>query len=164
VIDTFEPLSTDRLRLEPITPLVARLIASGNVGGLDVAEGWPQPGTRNGVAHAIEHGHPAGWLVLQAGRVIGDCGIKGPVDDAGGVEIGYGLASPSWGQGLGTEVVVAISDWLLAQPGVTTVRATTSLTNTASRRVLEKAGFTIVGMTEEEARYQRQSEPCRSLG
>ena len=64
---------------------------------------------------AIEHGHPAGVARQVLGRVIGDCGIRAPVDDAGCVEIGYGLADPYQGQGFGTEVVMAISDWLLAQ-------------------------------------------------
>jgi RimJ/RimL family protein N-acetyltransferase len=155
VIERFEPLRTSRLDLEPITPEVAHSIASGDVVGLDPAEGWPQDGTTNGVALAIEHGHPPGWLVRCSGRVIGDCGIRAPVDDVGCVEIGYGLAGPFQGQGFGTEVVTAISDWLLAQPGVTTVGARTVPSNTASRRVLEKAGFTFVGTTEDESVYER---------
>jgi RimJ/RimL family protein N-acetyltransferase len=43
---------------------------------------------------AIKHGHPAGWFITHQGRIIGDFGTHGPVDDNGGVEIGYGLASP----------------------------------------------------------------------
>jgi [ribosomal protein S5]-alanine N-acetyltransferase len=155
VIDHFEPLQTSRLRLEPITDEVARSIANGDVTGLAAAEGWPQAGTMNGVALAIEHGHPAGWLVRFSDRVIGDCGIHAPVDDAGCVEIGYGLAAAYRGQGFGTEVVAAVSDWLLAQPSVSTVRARTLPTNAASRRVLEKAGFTSVGTTEDENVYER---------
>ncbi len=143
--------------------LVARLIAAGDVDDLAPAEGWPQPGTKNGVSHALEHGRPAGWLVRLDGRVIGDCGTKGPVDDCGGVEIGYGLARPCWGQGFGTEVVEAISDWLLAQPGVTAVRANTVPTNIASRRVLEKAGFVNVGGDEREILYERARGGSRRL-
>ena len=134
------------------------MIASGDVAGLGAADGWPQAGTKNGVTLAIEHGHPAGWLVRCSGRVIGDCGIHAPVDDAGCVEIGYGLAGPFRGQGFGTEVVLAISDWLLAQPIVSTVRARTQSSNAASRRVLEKAGFTMVDTREGESVYARHSQ------
>ena len=155
VIEHFDPLQTSRLRLEPITAEVARLIASGDVSGLGVADGWPQAGTKNGVALAIEHGHPAGWLVRCSGSVIGDCGIRAPVDDAGRVEIGYGLADPYQGQGFGSEVVTAISDWLLAQPVVATVCARTLPSNAASRRVLEKAGFVMVRATDDECVYER---------
>lgn len=158
VIERFDPLQTSRLRLEPITAEVARLIASGDVADLAAAEGWPQAGTKNGVTLAMEHGHPAGWLVRCSGRVIGDCGIHAPVDDAGCVEIGYGLAETYRGQGFGTEVVLAISDWLLSQPIVSTVRARTQPSNAASCRVLEKAGFTVVDAREEESIYDRQSQ------
>ena len=157
VIEQFDFLQTRSLRLEPITAELARSIASGDVSGLGAADGWPQPGTKNGVALAIEHGHPAGWLVRGPGGVIGDCGIKSPVDDAGAVEIGYGLAGAYQGQGFGSEVVAAISEWLLAQLDVSTVRARTLASNAASRRVLEKAAFIFVGKRDEECLYERRA-------
>lgn len=157
VIEAFDPLATVRLSLEPITAQVARSIAAADVSDLGAADGWPQAGTRNGVAMALEHGHPAAWLVRWEGRVIGDCGIHRPVDDTGSVEIGYGLACGYRGRGFGSEIVAAISDWLLAQPGVSRVRASTLATNTASRRVLEKAGFTLVSSTDEGTVYERRT-------
>ncbi len=156
VIENFAALETNRLQLDPITGDVAGSIAAGNVAGLRPAEGWPHEHTKDGVRLAIEGGHPAGWLVRLDGRVIGDCGIRANVDSAGCVEIGYGLASPYRGQGLGTEVAAAISGWLLTQPGVLAVRATTLPSNAASRRVLEKAGFTLLGVDEQETVYERR--------
>jgi len=76
----------------------------------------------------------------------GDIGTHGPVDEAGSVEIGYGLAAPSRGQGYGSEAVAAVTGWLLSQPGVRQVRAHTLTSNAPSRRVLEKAGFTHLGL------------------
>ena len=73
------------------------------------------------------------------------------------MEIGYGLAAPSRGQGYGSEAVAAVTEWLLSQPGVRQVRAHTLTSNAPSRRVLEKAGFTYVGLDEGEALYQRRS-------
>ena len=111
--------------------------------------------TADGLAMPVKTGHPPGWLVTADGAVIGDCGTHGPVDEAGSVEIGYGLAAPSCGQGYGSEAVAAVTEWLLSQPGVRQVRAHTLTSNAPSRRVLEKAGFTYVGLDEGEALYQR---------
>jgi RimJ/RimL family protein N-acetyltransferase len=51
--------------------------------------------------------------------------------------------------------VAAVTEWLLSQPGVREVRAHTLTCNAPSRRVLEKAGFTYVGLDEGEALYRR---------
>ncbi|HEX3193498.1 MAG TPA: GNAT family N-acetyltransferase [Streptosporangiaceae bacterium] len=66
-----------------------------------------------------------------------------------------GLIPPSRDQGYGSEAVAAVTEWLLSQPGVREVRAHTLTDNAPSRRVLEKAGFTYVGLDEGEAFYQR---------
>jgi len=121
------PLRTARLRLEPLSAEMARAILAGDLSG----------------------------LVTVGGTVIGDIGTHGPVDEAGGVEIGYGLAAPSRGQGYGSEAVAAVTEWLLSQPGVRQVRAHTLTSNAPSRRVLEKAEFAYVGLEEGEALYQR---------
>jgi RimJ/RimL family protein N-acetyltransferase len=60
------------------------------------------------------------------------------------VEIGYGLAAPYRGKGYGTEAVRVLADWVAAQPGVTAVTADVEVGNNASRRLLERLGFTLV--------------------
>ena len=164
------PLQTARLRLEPLTAEAARAILAGDLSGLataglattglattglTAADGWPHDDTADGLAGAVKTGYPPGWLVTVGGTVIGDIGTHGPVDEAGSVEIGYGLAAPSRGQGYGSEAVAAVTEWLLNQPGVRQVRAHTLTSNAPSRRVLEKAGFTYAGLDEGEALYQR---------
>jgi RimJ/RimL family protein N-acetyltransferase len=79
------------------------------------------------------------------------------VDEAGDIEIGYGLAAPSRGQGYGSEAVAAITEWLLTQPEVRRIRATTLTDNMPSRRVLEKAGFAYAGVEDGEAVYWRDA-------
>ena len=82
------------------------------------------------------------WLVLLGEVVTGDCGTVGGLDDAGAIEIGYGLAAEHRGRGYGNEVVAALSGWLVAQPQVERVVAGEVLAdNVASRRALENAGF-----------------------
>src|SRR4029077_2961603 len=93
------PLQTARLRLEPLTAETARATVGGDLSWLTAArlaaaDGWPHDDTADGLAMAGKGGYPPGWLVTVGGEVIGDIGTHGPVDEAGRVEIGYGLAAP----------------------------------------------------------------------
>jgi RimJ/RimL family protein N-acetyltransferase len=162
---TFEGLTTPRLVLEPVDERLARAILAGDLQDLTPAEGWPHDDTKDGLAMAIAHGQPAGWLVNLDGETIGDCGTHGPPDAAGVVEIGYGLAAPFRGRGYGSEVVAAITTWLLSRPDVRVVKATVLSRNAASRRVLEKAGFLLVAEKRRELVYEISSAPssCCSM-
>jgi len=90
--------------LEPVTTESAHAILAGDLSGVTVAEGLPHEDTSDGLALAIKYGHPPGWLITAEGTVIGECGAHGPIDEAGCVEIGYGLAAP-YRQGYGSEAV-----------------------------------------------------------
>ncbi len=90
--------------------------------------------------------HPdliSGWVILHAGEAVGTIGPKGPL--TGTVEIGYGLRSQNWNQGLASEAARAVTEWLLGLPEVKKVTAETATGNAASARVLEKAGFVEIG-------------------
>ena len=70
----------------------------------------------------------------------------GPAEGAepGEVELGYRLRKAAWGKGYATEVSRALIRKGFAELGVQRVFATTMTANTASRRVMEKAGLTLV--------------------
>lgn len=57
------------------------------------------------------------------------------------VEVGYTLARAWWGEGLTTEALVAVRDAVMALPQVFRLSAVTDVDNTASARVLCKAGL-----------------------
>src|SRR2546421_218532 len=108
---------------EPATAGMARASLAGDMSvltaaGLTAAGGWPHEDTADGLGMIVKTGEPLSWLVVAGGAVIGDCGLHGgthgPVDEAGRVEIGYGLAAPSRGQGYGSEGVGASTEWLPA--------------------------------------------------
>jgi RimJ/RimL family protein N-acetyltransferase len=61
------------------------------------------------------------------------------------VEIGYSLAPSARGKGIGTAAVAAFVRRLAAVPGVRRITAVTGVQNTASRRLLERQGFRIIG-------------------
>jgi RimJ/RimL family protein N-acetyltransferase len=153
---TFDEITTERLRLVPFDEHTAQAVLAGNLDAINAGEGWPHEGTINGLTMANRRGEPPGWMVTLDDTVIGDCGTHGGADETGVIEIGYGLAEPFRGQTYGTELVGAMTEWLLAQPGIHAVRAGTLADNVASRRALEKNGFSLTGYDERgQAIYQR---------
>lgn len=130
----------------------------GDLGGLSAAPGWPHEDTAPGLSF-LDSG---GWvfLIVDAdGRVIGECGTKLLPDPSGTVEIGYGLAAPQRGKGLGTAAIAILLEWLAEQPNVHQVEAEVLIANPASWRLLERLGFWQVG--HELASYRRYRRDLR---
>lgn len=81
-------------------------------------------------------GQYLGWFHLRPGEGAG------PTEP----ELGYRLRRAAWGRGFGTEGSRALIDKAFGELGATRVYATTMVVNTASRRVMEKAGMRLVRM------------------
>ena len=64
------------------------------------------------------------------------------------IDIGYVLAPALWGRGLMPEAIHALANMALARPQFFRLQATCDVTNTASARTLEKAGFAREGRLE----------------
>jgi len=94
----------------------------------------------------VLHDRVTGHRVL-----IGDGGFKGPPDHDGTVELGYSLLQPYWNRGYATEAVKALVEWAFHSPEVRSVFAEAQMGNTASIRVLQKAGFREVGLGSERS-------------
>jgi [ribosomal protein S5]-alanine N-acetyltransferase len=58
-------------------------------------------------------------------------------------EIGYWLGRAVWGRGIATEALRAVTAWAFAHHDLCRVEAHVFAWNTASMRVLEKAGYTL---------------------
>jgi RimJ/RimL family protein N-acetyltransferase len=135
-----DTLRTDRLLLVPVTPGDARAVVSGT--GVRAAAGWPPVDTVEGLRAALEHGGALGWFVTLDGLVVGDCGTHGEAD--GDLEIRYGIAPPYRRRGYATEVIAALVAWARRTPEVERVVARrVRVENVASRRALERCGFTV---------------------
>jgi RimJ/RimL family protein N-acetyltransferase len=120
----------------------------------DAAPGWPHDDTLDALRFAASGAWM--WLVVDDSNLVaGECGTKGPPDESGRVEIGYGLAPASRGRGLGLRAVAALLDELEARDGVREVVACVHPGNVASRRLLERLGFHIVTVDEAEIVYGR---------
>ena len=66
-------------------------------------------------------------------------------------EIGYWLGEPFWGRGIVTEALIAVTRYAIATHGLTRVFAVPFASNTASCRVLEKAGYVLEGRLRRSA-------------
>jgi RimJ/RimL family protein N-acetyltransferase len=60
-------------------------------------------------------------------------------------ELGYWLAEPYWGQGIATEAVLKFCDDAFERFGLLRIYAEPYASNSASCRVLQKAGFSLEG-------------------
>ncbi|MCX2952143.1 GNAT family N-acetyltransferase [Lentzea sp. NEAU-D7] len=87
-------------------------------------------------------------------EVVGSLGLFWPPSD-GRVEIGYGVVPSRQGRGYASEATAALTAFALELDDVHTVHANVEVTNPASARVLEKAGFTRCASTGELISYQR---------
>ena len=83
------------------------------------------------------------WSIVHkaSNTLVADLCFKGPPDENGEIEIGYGTYDSFKNRGIMTEAVKAIVAWAFSQNGVTAVVAETDPLNLASHRVLEKNGF-----------------------
>ena len=93
------------------------------------------------------------WTIRQTGQVIGFGGLNDdPFDPGYGPEIAYFLAPAAWGSGFAGEIVAA-SLAEAARLGLPAVRAFVHPDNAASRRVLDRAGFTVEKFVPEMSRW-----------
>jgi ribosomal-protein-alanine N-acetyltransferase len=86
------------------------------------------------------------WSVVErsSGRVIGDCGLQ-YLEGGPDVELGYKLGREFRGHGYATEAARASLAFGFDQLGLDRIVAVAWPENTASRRVMEKTGMTLVG-------------------
>lgn len=146
------PLATDRLTLEPLIAAHADvLVPALRDRAIYTWISTPPPGSvdymRERWAHFETRLGPGGdvaWLNW-AVRVRASGDYVGKIDvevNAGNVatNVGYMFFPAFWGKGYASEAVNAVVEHLVRE-GVTELRATVTVGNVASARVLEKAGF-----------------------
>jgi RimJ/RimL family protein N-acetyltransferase len=76
----------------------------------------------------------------------------GPDGDITNIDLGYRLCRSAWNKGYATEGSLALIDMGFTKLGVQRVFAHTMTANTASRRVMEKCGLTLVHTVPYEGR------------
>ncbi|MDQ1646749.1 MAG: hypothetical protein QOJ50_2933 [Cryptosporangiaceae bacterium] len=98
-------------------------------------EGW-----RSGAGHA--------FAVLDAtsAELLASIGLPRRDDAAAIAEVGYWVAPGARGKGVATQATLAVARWAFGALGVQRLEWMAETGNVASRRVAEKAGFTIEGV------------------
>ena len=101
-------------------------------------------------AEGYERGDFGGWGVVlkDSGAFIGTCGAEASPEHAR-AELGYVLSREHWGKGLMPEAVRAIIRFCFGRLDLNRVQARCMAENTASARVMEKAGMTYEGTLRE---------------
>jgi ribosomal-protein-alanine N-acetyltransferase len=106
------------------------------------------------------------WGVAERGsdRLIGTAGFNYIDWSQRRAEISYDLEADSWGQGIGSSVVKAITDFAFGELGVVRIQATVAVTNGRSRAVLIKAGFSEEGRLRSYAMVQGTHQDYWMMG
>jgi len=102
-------------------------------------------------ADALFDAHGYGlWALerLDTGEFIGFTGLAPMpqgIPGSGGVEVGWRLAQPAWGQGFATEAASAALRFGFDTLGLSEVNSITAVVNIRSRRVMERLGLMPAG-------------------
>ena len=86
------------------------------------------------------------WGITLDGILIGDIGVVRMDEAINACEIGYGLSRQYWGQGIMTEALRAVSNYLLDEADFNRVAARHDTNNPASGKVMQKAGMHYEGI------------------
>ena len=123
---------------------------------LNLRDRFPHPYTKadgQKFIRASRDMHPETFFAIAVdSRAVGGIGFVLQSDvDRMSAEVGYWLGEPFWGRGIATDALMAVTRHALDRHGVTRLFALPFAYNTASCRVLEKAGYVL------EARLRRSA-------
>jgi len=76
------------------------------------------------------------------GDFIGMCLLRNYFDEEGRIELGYSLRHNYWGKGIASEMAIIMVSYALTHTNAKEIVGVTTLGNTGSQKVLEKAGLT----------------------
>jgi RimJ/RimL family protein N-acetyltransferase len=149
-------IRTERLLLRAWRPDDAPAVLAACTDPLVQAwtSGLPSPYTAASARAYVEQQAPAAWAAdtayafavtdRQRGAVVANVALR-PRTSGGSHDVGYWAAPTGRGRGFTTEALSALCRWGFADVGATRIEWYARVGNWASRRVAEKAGFTIEG-------------------
>ena len=120
-------------------------------------DGFPSPYTEEDAREYIESTLSKGcvqdFAIVIDGKAIGGIGFIPQSDvERYSAEIGYWLGEPYWGQGIMSGIVFRFVEYIFTTTELVRLYASVFDYNTASRRVLEKCGFRLVGIMRKAVR------------
>ncbi|MFC6097293.1 GNAT family N-acetyltransferase [Flavobacterium qiangtangense] len=160
-----EKIETERLLLIPFTKQLCHLVNDKNFvalqnNGLNAGEGYPDQETLDTIPKIVANielsNGPTGfesWVIItkQEMKIIGDVGFKGIPNQAGEIDLGYGIIASERQKGYAFEAAKALCDWAISQENVNTITAKCLVENEGSYKTLEKLNFKRI--TEDESMF-----------
>ena len=109
---------------------------------------YPENGARDFIAAQLKEraeGRSYAFAIKERGEIVGACGLHG-IEGLQAMDLGYWVGRPYWGQGFATVGVHLVLEFAFRNLRLESVHAKVLETNAASRRVLEKNGFLLLGV------------------
>jgi RimJ/RimL family protein N-acetyltransferase len=138
-------------------PALARALNNRKVQD-NLRDGLPYPYTENDAKVYIramldaDENTTFGFAILLDDQVVGSVGVfRRDNVHFRTAEMGYYIAEPFWGRGLGTSAVRQVCDYIFERTNIIRIFAEPYATNAASCRILEKCGFTCEGTLRSNA-------------
>ncbi|WP_327681125.1 GNAT family N-acetyltransferase [Kitasatospora sp. NBC_00458] len=149
VLRRFTAADADRLEELDGDPGVMRYLTGGRPTPREVVENVLLPLYFD---HYRRYGDLGWWAAEEraSGDFLGWFEFRPPDGDRSEVELGYRLRRPAWGHGYATEGARALVRRGFTELGVERVVAYTMAVNHGSRRVMEKAGLSLVRTFHED--------------
>jgi ribosomal-protein-alanine N-acetyltransferase len=143
-IVSFEGVAPDTLAAAANDERIARFMSDGfpHPYSVEDAVGW--------LATATKDELPRHFAVMVDGSLAGGVGCKPNRDiNSGSAEIGWWLNPAWWDRGIASAAVTRLIEYCFTDLGLHRVEAGIFLTNPASARVAEKAGFVLEGIARD---------------
>jgi len=154
-----EKLETERLLLIPFTKQICHLVNDKNFialknKGMNAGKGYPDQETLDTIPKIVANielaNGPTGfesWIIIkkEGMKIIGDVGFKGIPNQAGEIDLGYGIIESERKNGYAFEAAKALSNWAFLHPYVKKITAKCLIENNGSAKILEKLNFKNVG-------------------
>lgn len=123
----------------------------------NLRDGFPSPYTEEDVrvyiANTLTKDCVQDFAIIVDGKAVGGIGFIPQVDvERYSAEIGYWLGEPYWGCGIMSKVVSEVVEYVFATTELVRLYASVFESNPASRKVLEKCGFRLVGIMHKAVR------------
>lgn len=143
-------IRTPRLELLPYTKTICEETMNGSTDMLDQmglvpGAGWPDADTLDTVPRILNNlqkvKSPSGfesWMIIAQStrRIVGDVGFKGLPNEAGEIDLGYGVIEGERRKGFAIEAAIGILDWAFDQKGVKVITASCRNDNFGSQKIL----------------------------
>jgi RimJ/RimL family protein N-acetyltransferase len=121
-----------------------------------MSDSFPHPYTLDVAEHWVSRGHVdfggENWAIAFGDEAVGGCGIHpGTGQFRCNAEVGWWLAEPHWGRGIGTRVAGLLAARAFENPQITRVFAPVHAGNRRSMRVAEANGFVLESVQPKSA-------------